>query len=77
MRSVLVVDFRTFELNLVFPIRLGVVLKKATKVGNGKCLTNLALGDCVDTLIVLSSDLVQVVVKVNPFPYSQWEPLLM
>ncbi|XP_042401267.1 uncharacterized protein LOC121991320 [Zingiber officinale] len=41
----------------------GVVLKKATKVGKGKCLTNLALGDCVDTLIVLSSDLVQVVVK--------------
>ncbi|XP_042414460.1 uncharacterized protein LOC122003086 isoform X2 [Zingiber officinale] len=41
----------------------GIVLKKATKIGKGKCRANLALGDCVDTLIVLSSDLVQVVVR--------------
>ncbi|CAL9174180.1 unnamed protein product [Musa hybrid cultivar] len=41
----------------------GIVLKKARKIGNGKCDTNLALGDFVDTLVILSSDLVQVAVK--------------
>ncbi|URD74936.1 Ataxin-2 C-terminal region, partial [Musa troglodytarum] len=41
----------------------GIVLKKARKIGDGKCDTNLALGDFVDTLVILSSDLVQVAVK--------------
>ncbi|WOL15700.1 hypothetical protein Cni_G24481 [Canna indica] len=41
----------------------GIVLKKARKIGKGKSRTNLALGDFVDTLVVLSSDLVQVIVK--------------
>ncbi|KAJ8493339.1 hypothetical protein OPV22_015060 [Ensete ventricosum] len=41
----------------------GIVLKKARKIRNGKCDTNLALGDFVDTLVILSSDLVQVAGK--------------
>ncbi|XP_020109498.1 uncharacterized protein LOC109724921 isoform X1 [Ananas comosus] len=41
----------------------GVVLKKARKIGRGKYDSNVALGDFVDTLVVKSGDLVQVVVK--------------
>ncbi|OEL36988.1 hypothetical protein BAE44_0001991 [Dichanthelium oligosanthes] len=43
----------------------GVVLKKARKVANGKGDTNLSLGAFVDTLVVHSDDLVQVIAKVG------------
>ncbi|KAL6651433.1 hypothetical protein ACP70R_010358 [Stipagrostis hirtigluma subsp. patula] len=41
----------------------GIVLKKARKVAKGKDDTNLALGAFVETLVVLSDDLVQVIAK--------------
>ncbi|WOL03410.1 hypothetical protein Cni_G12130 [Canna indica] len=41
----------------------GIVLKKARKIRQGKCFTNLALGDFVETLVVLLSDLVQVALE--------------
>ncbi|XP_072955352.1 uncharacterized protein [Typha angustifolia] len=46
----------------------GIVLKKAKKIGKGKHDTNLALGAFVDTLVVLSGDLVQLIVKEFSFP---------
>ncbi|XP_039130416.1 uncharacterized protein LOC120266830 [Dioscorea cayenensis subsp. rotundata] len=51
--------FHTARLELGY----GVVLKKARKIVRGNSETNLPLGAFVDTLVILSSDLVQVVVK--------------
>lgn len=44
-------------------------MKKARKIVRGNSETNLPLGAFVDTLVILSSDLVQVVVKVGPFMF--------
>ncbi|KAL6843974.1 hypothetical protein ACP4OV_025647 [Aristida adscensionis] len=41
----------------------GIVLKKVRKIAKGKDDTNLALGAYVETLVVLSDDLVQVIAK--------------
>lgn len=41
----------------------GIVLKKAMMIEKGKCNSALEVGALVDTLVVLSNDLVQVIVK--------------
>ncbi|XP_010907084.1 uncharacterized protein [Elaeis guineensis] len=41
----------------------GVVLKKARKIGKGKCDASLPTGAVIDTLVVLSADLAEIVVK--------------
>lgn len=41
----------------------GIVLKKAMMIEKGKCNSVLEVGALVDTLVVLSNDLVQVIVK--------------
>ncbi|KAJ0966153.1 hypothetical protein J5N97_027291 [Dioscorea zingiberensis] len=51
--------FHTARLELGY----GVVLKKARKIVRGRSETNLPLGAFVDTLVILSADLVQVIVK--------------
>lgn len=45
----------------------GIVLKKARMIEKGRC-SNLEVGTFVDTLVVLSNDLVQVIVKDFLFP---------
>ncbi|XP_008809193.2 uncharacterized protein LOC103720978 isoform X2 [Phoenix dactylifera] len=41
----------------------GVVLKKARRIGKGKCDASLPTGAVIDTLILLSADLAEIVVK--------------
>lgn len=49
---------------------LGVVLKKARKTGKGKCDASLPTGAVIDTLVVLSADLAEIVVKVDHMLFS-------
>lgn len=42
----------------------GIVLKNAKMTKKGKCNANVAIGVVVETLVILSDDLVQVVAKV-------------
>jgi hypothetical protein len=44
-----------------------VVLKKARKIGEGKHGGNVPLGLFLDTLVILSQDFVQLLVKVCTF----------
>lgn len=52
-------------------------MKKARMIKKGNRQTNLADGSLIETLIILSEDLVQVVAKVchSPF-FSYWEFLI-
>ena len=44
---------------------LGIVLKKARMIKKGKCNSNIAKGEVIDTLVILSGDFVQLVAKVT------------
>jgi hypothetical protein len=44
---------------------LGIVLKNATMIKMGKSKSNVGNGVVIDTLVILSGDLVQVVAKVR------------
>ncbi|XP_065862369.1 uncharacterized protein [Euphorbia lathyris] len=46
----------------------GIVLKEAKLAKKGKCETNVASGSIIETLVILSGDLVQVVAKGVQFP---------
>lgn len=56
-----------------FVICSGVVLKKARMIKKGKNDANVANGAMIETLVVLSGDLVQVVAKAcHSFPSCFW-----
>ncbi|XVF03885.1 hypothetical protein REPUB_Repub05bG0031700 [Reevesia pubescens] len=48
----------------------GIVLKKAKLTKKGRCATNVANGNVVETLVILAGDLVQVVAKGVPLPFD-------
>ncbi|WCJ32911.1 CTC-interacting domain 4 [Euphorbia peplus] len=48
----------------------GIVLKEAKLTKKGRCLTNVTSGTIIETLVILSGDLVQVVAKEVQFPPS-------
>lgn len=48
---------------------IGVVLKKARKIGEGKRGTNVPYESFLDTLVILSQDFVQLIVKVRTFEF--------
>lgn len=49
---------------------LGIVLKKARMTKKGKVDANVPNGELIETLVILSGDLVQVVTKVCDLWYS-------
>lgn len=51
---------------------LGIVLKKARMTKKGDCSANVAIGDLIETLLVVSEDLVQVVAKVCDYSFHVW-----
>ncbi|XP_022753135.1 uncharacterized protein LOC111301602 isoform X2 [Durio zibethinus] len=48
----------------------GIVLKKAKLTKRGRCATNVANGSVVETFVILTGDLVQVVAKGVPLPFN-------
>ncbi|XP_022753139.1 uncharacterized protein LOC111301602 isoform X6 [Durio zibethinus] len=51
-------------------VSLGIVLKKAKLTKRGRCATNVANGSVVETFVILTGDLVQVVAKGVPLPFN-------
>lgn len=57
-------------------LHLGIVLKKAKITKKGTSKSNVASGSVVETLVVLSSNIVQIVAEVCPFPSFVYLPFL-
>lgn len=57
---------------LCFVLCLGIVLKKARMTKKGKGNNNVGNEGFVDTLVILSSDLVQVVAKVRHSDHAMY-----